>query len=122
MWIEPYTDWNNGTYCSPSSINRIMGNMNYLVGRTVCKDDFTSEDIITVQQFEPLLFWLKQLSYLTGVMYSTTPDYSLTAENFNLIETIEKRLKPYMDIRHNQNRNNHFVGYNSLNQIYLGGN
>ena len=98
-WIEPKTDWNNGDVCTYEDVNRIFGNANYILGKSM-KDDYTQYDLVNGYAWTALDIYVsieaeKYDQYADvidewpgrtqGGVYGIGPE--VTAENFNLAET-----------------------------------
>ena len=50
-YVTPKTDWVNGDYCTYTDVNRIMGNVNELLGESL-KDDYTVTDMLDKATWE----------------------------------------------------------------------
>lgn len=96
MWVEPYLEWSSGSLCGPADMNRISGNINYLLGVDDLKDDYDSNDYVTKSEFEKIVNYINQLLILTGLSYDNLPTMETTADNFNLIESLILDIKNRM--------------------------
>lgn len=96
MWIEPYTEWSNGSLCGPSDMNRISGNINHLLGTNELIDTYNNNDFVYKSEFEKVVNSINQLLIYTGISYDNLPTMETTADNFNLIESLTLEIKNRM--------------------------
>lgn len=85
-WITPVTDRTETARCTADDINRIASNINYLQG-TALKDDFTSDDIVTLGRWTAMMNGVASCCLKYGVLMETPVDTSTTYANFNQAET-----------------------------------
>lgn len=97
MWIDPFTDWSSASLCTAEDMNRIGGNLNYLIGHDEIKADYTSTDFVKKEEFEKILLYINQLLIYTGLSYDELPTMESTHYNFNLIESLILEIKNRID-------------------------
>ena len=115
-WIEPKTDWQETDRCTYADINRIAGNINYLVDSDLLKDDYDQDDVITLTEWNLLLTALSALAEAVKFTPEEEPDTSTIALNFNRLETIILGVKEWIDLINAQSVAAVFSG----ESIYLG--
>lgn len=86
-WTTPVTDRGKGAYCLPSDLNRIDGNINYLIG-TSLKTDFVSNDFLTKAQWQSVIDGTVTACNKYGIKIAEIPDFAMTSDNFNNVENL----------------------------------
>lgn len=86
-WETPVTDRGEVAYCTPADLNRIDGNINYLLG-TSLKTNFTSNDILTLTQWQNIVDNTILACGKYGVKYIQAPTFDMTSYNFNNVENL----------------------------------
>lgn len=109
-WIEPYTSWQETDRCTYADINRIAGNVNYLLDADVMKADYTQNDVITLTEWSSILSALSALSAAVKFVPEEEPNTTTTALNFNVIENYILGLKNWIDLINAQNAANIYSG------------
>ena len=113
-WITPVTDRTNTARLTAEDVNRITGNINYLIA-TSLKTDWTTNDFLTLTAFNEILSGTKTAALKYGVFIYTEPDTAQTWENYNNIENLLLQCKNVLDFWDAQG-----VAQKHLNQgIYL---
>lgn len=116
VWIEPNTSWLETDRCKYTDINRIAGNINYLLGADTLKADYTQNDVITLAEWNLILMALDLLAEAAGYSPEDKPDTTATARNFNAVEGYTLGLKNWIDLINAQEVASIFSG----DTIYLG--
>ena len=115
-WITPVTDRTNTATLAAEDVNRIAGNINYLIA-TSLKTDWTANDFLTITAFNEILSGTTTAALKYGVMIYTAPDMAQTWENYNNIENLLLQCKNVFDTWQAQD-----IAQKHLNQgIYLSG-
>lgn len=84
-WVEPVTDRpNSQTRTTATDMNRIAGNINYLL-KTNIKANYTDTDIVTYTQWQRILQKTRLLDH-----YGLAINDSTKYDNLNAIETVAK--------------------------------
>jgi hypothetical protein len=86
-WQIPVIDRGEGATCLPDDLNRIDGNINYLLA-TSLKTDFTSNDILTVVQWQNVIDNTMVACAKYGVKCVQEPNADMTSANFNNVENL----------------------------------
>lgn len=86
-WQTPVIDRGEGAHCLPADLNRIGGNINYLIGTTL-KTDFVSNDFLTLAQWNSIISNTILACNKYGVRYTQAPNTEMTSENFNNVENL----------------------------------
>lgn len=82
-WVTPVTDRpNDDTYTTYKDMNRIAGNLNYLLGTNI-KANYTEDDIVSMTQWNRIINSTKQLNHF-GLKITSLTDY----RNLNNIEKV----------------------------------
>lgn len=97
-WITPKTDWLETDRCTYADINRIAGNVNELLDVPSLKDDYIQGDVITLAEWEAILQALDDIAIAAGYNWEDFPDATVSALNFNLVESFTLGLKDWIDI------------------------
>lgn len=88
-WQTPFTQWTQTSRVTHEDMNRIAGNINYLLPSANLKDDYTASDFVTVTEWSNLCDALIRLITLSNVdEYYSTLTYGLSHTAFNKIERI----------------------------------
>lgn len=85
-WVIPVTDRTEGARCTPDDLNRIASDINYLQGSSL-KDDFTNDDIVTLEQWTAMMNGVADCCLKYGVKMETPVSLATTYANFNQAET-----------------------------------
>ena len=115
-WITPKTDWAETDFCTYSDMNRIAGNLNYLLDASTLKDDYTQNDVVTLTEWEAIIDAIETLSALYGYDYNDILNNSATAQNFANVETLTLELRNWIDLLVAQKAARAYLG----DPIYLG--
>ena len=120
-WITPKTDWGPESTVTYDDMNRIGGNINYLLDAAVVKDDYTASDFVYATEWAAIVSALEQVQELAG-MDPELPDYTTSSYNFNLVETILEAAKDPIDLMRLQHLANKYSGeWYADTEIYAGG-
>lgn len=85
-WQEPFTNWTRNSRVTYSDMNRIAGNLNYLLPSANLKDDYTASDFVTVTEWNNICNALVRIITLANVGLRFSPSVILTYNLFNNIE------------------------------------
>lgn len=85
-WQTPYTQWTPNSRVTYADMNRIAGNLNYLLPSANLKDDYTATDFVTVTEWNNICNALARLITLANVGIRFSPSIILTYNLFNNIE------------------------------------
>lgn len=125
-WQEPFTDWTPGSLVSYEDMNRIGGNLNWLLNQSTeesVKETWTQDDLVRVDDWKVIIGAIKALSLWAGVEVEI-PTTALSPVNFNRAESATLRLKDPVELIWSQeNRyfnDDVFVSANTL-MDYVGG-
>lgn len=117
-WQEPFTSWAETDRCTYADMNRIAGNVNEICG-TSLKEDYTQNDVVTLTEWEAILSALDTLAATYEYIPEDEPDTSVTASNFNAVESFTLGLKEWIDLINAQAAARSYVGdpiYSNDNQ------
>ena len=117
-WQTPKTDWVETDYCTYADMNRIAGNINYLLDASTLKDDYTQDDKVTLAEWNGILTALDTLAEVSKYASEDIPNASTTALNFNVVESFTLGLKEWIDLINRQDAANVYLG----DELYLGDN
>lgn len=84
-WVTPVITWSNGNRFTCDDMNRINGNVNFLDSTADLRTDYTTNDFLTVADWNALTSALNKLIAVTGLQ-ATVQGWDGTAETFNGIE------------------------------------
>ena len=107
-WLEPVTDRGESSWCLPSDLNRIDGNINYLIG-TSLKTDFDEDDFLTVGQWEDIINNTVSACNKYGIKYTQTPTFDMTSDNFNNVENLLLMCYEMLTLWQKQRATNNYV-------------
>lgn len=96
-WIDPVINRTNTARLKPEDLNRISGNINYLIG-TSLTTSWAADDFLDVQSFNDILDGTKTAALKYGVMIYEAPDLAQTFENYNNIENLLLQCKTALDL------------------------
>lgn len=100
-WVEPVTDWLPSSRFTYDDMNRICGNLNYLVGSSKFKVNWGENDILTVSDWDAVKTLANNLGRAYNIAFrSITND--MTASNIDELETLIANLKQPLDLVHAQ--------------------
>ena len=85
-WQTPFTNWTRNSRVTYTDMNRIAGNLNYLLPSANLKDDYTATDFVTVTEWNNICNALVRLITLANVGLRFSPSIFLTYNLFNNIE------------------------------------
>ena len=120
-WQTPFTNWSAGNSVTADDMNRICGNLNYLLGTNTLSEAWTAADYVYVTDWHDIRDALGNVQTLIG-MEQELPDDETSSYNFNLIETYCETAKPIIDLMRLQTLENKFAGeWYADNEIYVGG-
>lgn len=85
-WQTPFTNWTRNSRVTYEDMNRIAGNLNYLLPSANLKDDYTASDFVTVTEWNNICNALVKLITLANVGLRFSPSIILTYNLFNNIE------------------------------------
>lgn len=94
-WQEPFTGWTLGSLVSYEDMNRIGGNLNWLLNQSTeesVKETWTQDDFVTLNDWKVIVGAIKALSLWAGVEVEV-PTTDLSPENYNRAESATLRLK-----------------------------
>lgn len=87
-WQTPFTQWTQTSRVTYADMNRIAGNINYLLPSANLYDRYTANDFVTVTDWENICNALIRLITLSNVNEYFSLTWSLTSNTFNTIERI----------------------------------
>lgn len=96
-WIEPKTDWTDADHVTYQDMNRIMGNINYLLPSADLKDDYTQNDFVKAAEWAALLSAMSILAQ-SMLLSLQVPGNEMTSSTFNDVESITALLKERQDL------------------------
>ena len=85
-WQTPFTQWTRNSRVTYTDMNRIAGNLNYLLPSANLKDDYTATDFVTVTEWNNICNALVKLITLANLGLRFSPSIILTYNLFNNIE------------------------------------
>lgn len=100
-WQEPFTGWTLGSLVSYTDMNRIGGNLNYLLNRSTeesVKETWTQDDFVTLDDWKVIIGAIKALSLWIGVEVEI-PTTALSPVNFNRAESATLKLKDPIELK-----------------------
>lgn len=109
IWQIPRTDWSANDFVIPEDMNRISGNINYLYQQAILKEDYTANDIVTIEQWNAIIQAIATLVKSIG-LERQSPGLQITADNFNDVEEIIAQMKERLDLIFNQVEANIYAG------------
>lgn len=109
IWQIPRTDWSANDFVIPEDMNRISGNINYLYQQAILKEDYTANDIVTIEQWNAIIQAIATLVKSIG-LERQSPGLQVTADNFNDVEDIIAQMKERLDLIFNQVEANIYAG------------
>lgn len=104
-WQTPFTDWTEGAFVSYEDMNRIGGNLNYLLNgstEATIKEDWTQDDFVTEQHWKAICGAIKALAIWVSLPNLPVPTTEITADNFNLAEIAILTLQRPVELRWRQ--------------------
>ena len=102
-WQEPYTTWLETDRCTYADINRIAGNLNYLLDDDALKADYTQDDVITMEEWTDIVDAVIGLVESEGLYnVEELPNTDATALNFNIVEGLTHEIKAWIDLKAKQ--------------------
>lgn len=113
-WQEPNVDWSSGDRFTCDDMNRINGNLNYLVGNDSLKVNYTQNDFLTLSAWKAVTTRVAQLTAAAN-LETVYIDTRLTAQNIEAIEQATEDVKAYLDL---VAENSKYPLY--TNQVYAG--
>ena len=120
-WITPKTDWSSGDNVTADDMNRICGNLNYLLDEERLTKVYTYKDYVFLTEWQAIASALGDVQSFLG-METDTPDNQTTAYNFNLVESYCEQYKPLVDkIRAQRSANKYAGEWYADTEIYSGG-
>ena len=120
-WITPKTDWSSGDNVTADDMNRICGNLNYLLDEERLTKVYTYKDYVFLTEWQAIASALGDVQAFLD-METDTPDNQTTAYNFNLVESYCEQYKPLVDkIRAQRNANKYAGEWYADTEIYSGG-
>lgn len=121
-WQDPFTDWGPGSVVTYEDMNRIGGNLNYLLDRNAVKADYTASDYVFLTEWETIRTALAEVQAYLG-MEEDLPDDAVSSYNFNLVETYTLEAKDPVDKRRAQRLANQYAGdgWFSDAEVFTGG-
>ena len=96
-WIEPKTDWTDADFVTYQDMNRIMGNINYLLPSANLKDDYTQNDFVKAAEWAALLNAMNILAQ-SMLLSLAVPGSDMTSSTFNDVESMSLMLKERQDL------------------------
>ncbi|MGI6721055.1 MAG: hypothetical protein ACOX4I_00640 [Anaerovoracaceae bacterium] len=116
-WVDPYTDWAPYDRFTYEDMNRICGNINYLIGMDSLRTNWTQDDILDRADWQPVKNTVNALALAVKLTHIAVTD-ALTSDNIDNLETIISELKAPIDLRLIQKRATRHCGEPML---YAGG-
>ena len=121
-WQTPKTDWEAGDFVTYVDLNRICGNLNYLLGSNTLSESWTAADYVHLTDWHDIVDALEDVQDLLGAEHDL-PDDNASSYNFNLIESFCLDAKDPIDELRRQQLANHYVGegWRVGSEIFVGG-
>lgn len=107
-WQTPKTDWTTADLVTYEDMNRIGGNLNYLLnGATeeTIKEDWTQDDFVNIRDWKAIIGAIKALAIWVEIPALPVPTTELSANNFNLAELAILSLQRPVELRWKQTNN-----------------
>ena len=107
-WQDPITTWGDGDRYTFEDWNRVIYDTAWLLEAIEDPDydeqEFLSDHLVTITNFLPIAEWFSISTALLAINYRlgntvTAPGAPVTAQNFNLMETLLLRAKNKIDQR-----------------------
>nr|DAF87272.1 MAG TPA: hypothetical protein [Siphoviridae sp. ctDsE1] len=114
-WQEPKTDWSAADHFTYADLNRINGNVNYLVGSAILPVDYTQNSFLTLSAWKTLTAQIAQMTAAANLS-PVLIDTQVTADNVRKIELAIAEVKVYFELAA---KNKEYPLY--TNQVYAGG-
>lgn len=102
-WVDPCTDWAPYDRFTYGDMNRICGNINYLMGVDNLRTDWAQDDILKLADWQPVKNTVNALASAVKLTHIAVTD-ALTSDNIDNLETIISELKTPIDLRFMQKR------------------
>lgn len=122
-WITPKTNWIYSDRVTADDMNRICGNLNYLLGEERLQKVYTEEDYVFLSEWVEIVRAFMLVQVAAGIANPEKPTDAVTSYNFNLIESICLVAKDIIDNKRSQPTAIHYVGegWRSDSEVYAGG-
>ena len=122
-WITPKTNWIYSDRVTADDMNRICGNINYLLGEERLQKVYTEEDYVFLSEWVEIVRAFMLVQVAAGIANPEKPTDAVTSYNFNLIESICRVAKDIIDHKRSQPTAIHYVGegWRSDSEVYAGG-
>lgn len=122
-WITPKTNWIYSDRVTADDMNRICGNINYLLGEERLQKVYTEEDYVFLSEWVEIVRAFMLVQVAAGIANPEKPTDAVTSYNFNLIESICLVAKDIIDHKRSQPTAIHYVGegWRSDSEVYAGG-
>lgn len=120
MWVEPKTNWSASDFFTAIDMNRIYGNVAYLLTHNEPDKVFTKSDIVTLGEWHWVRNNVTLMAQAVRMPYPQITD-NITFDNFNNVETLIGELKQPIERRYNMTRANKYTGSSVTGRVYAGG-
>lgn len=118
-WIYPRTDWAPNDRFTPTDMNRICGDINYLTGVDNLRTNWTQDDILDRADWQAVKNTVNALAIAVKLTHIAVTD-ALTSDNIDNLETIISKLKDPIDLRLAQRKATRYCGAPMLHAGGLG--
>lgn len=122
-WQTPKTNWSAVDRVTYVDMNRICGNINYLLGEEKLQKVYTPEDYVYLTDWLDIVHAFMLVQVAAAVADPEHPDDSASSYNFNLIESICLQSKAIIDLKRSQKDALKYVGdgWRVDSEVYAGG-
>lgn len=122
-WQTPKTNWNATDSATYMDMNRICGNINYLLGEERLTKVYTSKDYVYHPEWLEIVSAFMLVQVAAGIVDPEKPTDRTTSYNFNLIESVCLLAKPIIDYKRSQENALNYVGegWRTDSEVYAGG-
>lgn len=122
-WQTPKTNWSSVDNATYEDMNRICGNINYLLGEEVLTKVYTADDYVYLPEWLAIVGAFMLVQVAAGIVDPEKPTDAITSYNFNLIESVCLLAKPVIDYKRSQENALNYVGegWRADSEIYAGG-
>ena len=108
-WQTPKTNWAANDKCTVDDMNRIVNNIQFLIDGQDATFSFTSNDIVTLAQWQDIINRVVALCDESKIDYMK-PSTFATYNNFNIVEGLIRDVKALRDRIPNMAKYNHYAG------------
>ena len=116
-WQEPYTEWSAGDSVTYEDMNRITGNLNYLLNSETLPE-YGEHGVLWLTGWNSILAAVEQVRRDLGMEQAEITNET-TAVNFSELETFI--YEAYLKRSELERQAAHYANENFANEIYIGG-